>query len=214
VIEIRNWTDGTVINTRQLPYSLAALQSLRVYNGSVGDITNGSCPVLSSCFVNLFAITGCATAGVNTLWLGSLKDAPLTPANITAVLTQDQARTNSNRLPKAFLESDAGRSCSQSQAPSPSVLASSDSDPSVYSSRRLLQAAVNVTSASLTVSSTAAAPYVWLETVIPGRFSDNGFAILPGEAVMVDFTAWAPFDPQQLIQGLKIRSLRDTYTRG
>lgn len=44
----------------------------------------------------------------------------------------------------------------------------------------------------VTLTSTAAAFFVGLEADVPGRFSDNGFHVLPGEAVTVRFT---PDDP-------------------
>eukprot|EP00027_Filamoeba_sp_ATCC50430_P010404 CAMPEP_0168558112 /NCGR_PEP_ID=MMETSP0413-20121227/9793_1 /TAXON_ID=136452 /ORGANISM="Filamoeba nolandi, Strain NC-AS-23-1" /LENGTH=326 /DNA_ID=CAMNT_0008589205 /DNA_START=112 /DNA_END=1088 /DNA_ORIENTATION=- len=56
--------------------------------------------------------------------------------------------------------------------------------------------AINSTLAQVTVSSSFPAPYVFLQTSISGRFSDNAFLLLPGSenAVTIYFHSWTTLD--------------------
>jgi len=58
-----------------------------------------------------------------------------------------------------------------------------------------------------------AAPFVWLETALSGRFEDNGFLLLPRSIKQVTFYGWKPFDMAALARDVQanLRSLRDVY---
>lgn len=60
------------------------------------------------------------------------------------------------------------------------------------------------------VSSDQVAAYVALETVIPGKFSDNGLLLLPWQSVHVAFLAEEGLQPEALEDTLKFLSLFDT----
>ncbi|KAF0312443.1 Beta-mannosidase [Amphibalanus amphitrite] len=62
----------------------------------------------------------------------------------------------------------------------------------------------------VTVAADAPAPFVWLETPLAGRFSDNGFTQLEAE-VQVEFLADEPTDSATLFKSLTVRSLQDAY---
>jgi beta-mannosidase len=72
---------------------------------------------------------------------------------------------------------------------------------------------VSSTSISFAVQSTAVAPYLWLETPLEGRFSDNGFVTLPGNPVQVTFYSWnSTVTALQLKSSLTVKSLYDSFT--
>ena len=64
----------------------------------------------------------------------------------------------------------------------------------------------------VTVEADAPAPFVWLETPLAGRFSDNGFTQLQPET-QVEFLADEPTDAVTLLESLTVRSLQDAYQR-
>ena len=64
---------------------------------------------------------------------------------------------------------------------------------------------------SFTLSSTALAPFTFLETAVAGRFSDNGFLLSPSAPRALTFFASETFTLQQFEQSLYIRTVRDTY---
>jgi len=59
------------------------------------------------------------------------------------------------------------------------------------------------------LKSSNVALFVWLETTVQGRFSDNGFILTSGIASVI-FYSWEPSTTQQLLATLTIRSLYDT----
>jgi beta-mannosidase len=68
------------------------------------------------------------------------------------------------------------------------------------------------TTATFTLSASVPAAYVWLETPLAGRFSDNGFLYLPSAPLSLTFYSWtAPLNITQLQQTLTITSISDTY---
>jgi beta-mannosidase len=70
----------------------------------------------------------------------------------------------------------------------------------------------NNTTATFTLDAALPAAYVWLETPLPGRFSDNGFLYVPSGPLSLAFYSWTPsFNITQLQQTLTITSISDTY---
>jgi hypothetical protein len=70
--------------------------------------------------------------------------------------------------------------------------------------------------AKVTVTADRAAVFVLLETShthphLSGKFSENAFALLPGETKEVIFSARMPFELDDLRGAIQARSLRDTY---
>lgn len=72
----------------------------------------------------------------------------------------------------------------------------------------------------LTLNSNVVAPYVYLTSGgVLGKFSDNGFTLLPMETKVVEFEVWnspgtgnGSFADQQTIEkSLEVCSLRDSY---
>jgi len=63
---------------------------------------------------------------------------------------------------------------------------------------------------SMTLTSTTVAPFVFLDTPIFGRFSDNGFVMVPGQTYRIDFIAWEPTTIDKFVANLRVRSLADT----
>jgi len=71
---------------------------------------------------------------------------------------------------------------------------------------------VSSSTASITVHSSAVAPYVMLSSgSIRGRFSDNSFLMFQGQEVTLTFYGWQSFTADQLQSALTIKSLGDTY---
>lgn len=71
-----------------------------------------------------------------------------------------------------------------------------------------------VTSIKLAVTSVAPAAYVWLESPLAGRFTDNSFLLLHQTPREIVFLGWEPFNATEFMQTVQVRSIRDTYTRG
>eukprot|EP01094_Clydonella_sp_ATCC50884_P019732 TRINITY_DN3927_c0_g1_i1.p1 TRINITY_DN3927_c0_g1~~TRINITY_DN3927_c0_g1_i1.p1 ORF type:complete len:944 (+),score=224.15 TRINITY_DN3927_c0_g1_i1:90-2921(+) len=64
---------------------------------------------------------------------------------------------------------------------------------------------------SFSVTSTQAAPYVWLDTSLAGHFSDNGLLLWRGEERTIEFSSQDAVTPSQLQRALSARTIRDTY---
>lgn len=72
---------------------------------------------------------------------------------------------------------------------------------------------VSAARATFTLSSSAVAPFIYLESRnVPGRFNNNGFLALKNTQYSMSFECWAKLDLQFFSSGLKIRSLQDTYS--
>ena len=80
--------------------------------------------------------------------------------------------------------------------------------PHIQSTVRIEQGQIVVS-----LSTDAAAPFVFLESPYPGRFSDNGFLLVPmdGQTKDISFISKADFSLNDFKSSLKIRSIRDTY---
>ncbi|MHC4247971.1 MAG: beta-mannosidase [Planctomycetota bacterium] len=65
---------------------------------------------------------------------------------------------------------------------------------------------------AITLETDVSAPYVTLSSGdVKGRFSANGFLILPGEEREVTFHAWQDVESRELEKALSVTSLRDSY---
>ncbi len=65
---------------------------------------------------------------------------------------------------------------------------------------------------AVTLETDFTAPYVTLSSGdVAGRFSTNGFLLLPGEAREVTFHAWRDVEARELEKALAVTSLRDSY---
>jgi len=65
---------------------------------------------------------------------------------------------------------------------------------------------------AVTLESDTPAPYVTLSSGdVAGRFSANGFLLLPGEPREVTFRAWRDVEARDLEKALSVTSLRDSY---
>ena len=82
--------------------------------------------------------------------------------------------------------------------------------------RVLATTPTSATTARVTLRTEAAAAFVVLDSRnVPGAFSDGAFVMLPGVDASLSFTARHPLSAQQwageFVDGLRVRSLRDTY---
>jgi len=64
-------------------------------------------------------------------------------------------------------------------------------------------------SATLSLTTDQVAPFVVVETMNQGRFSDNAFLLRPGVVKTVQFTTWPDFTGYK--NDFTVRSLRDSY---
>jgi len=62
---------------------------------------------------------------------------------------------------------------------------------------------------SLTIHSNTLAPFLFLDSSIFGRFSDNGVIMVPNQPFKVDFIAWEPTTIEKFTASLRVRSLTD-----
>ena len=65
--------------------------------------------------------------------------------------------------------------------------------------------------ATVQVTCSAVAPYTFLDTSVPGRFSDNGFLCRPNAPTTLTFHGKQSFSSSALIDTLKIHSVQTTY---
>jgi hypothetical protein len=67
---------------------------------------------------------------------------------------------------------------------------------------------------SFKVTCSAVAPFVWLESIVKGRFNRNAFLALPGESYAVTFKAWAgDLETEVFKASVRVRSLWDTIPK-
>ena len=196
VMELRQWTDGKVLNDIQVNVDVPKLFSKPIYNTTLTKLTSAFCRRPTDCFLKIYALSGCATVATNTLWLGPIKNATLTNPNVTVVFL-DQVHPIAKPLPLSLREQ-----CATTHHNMKAFAANADSaKPSL------------VTSASVQLTAVTAAPYVWLETTIGGYFSDNGFLLLPEIAETITFSGYEPFDQNEFVKTLRVRSIYDTLTK-
>ncbi|PRP79964.1 mannosidase, beta A, lysosomal [Planoprotostelium fungivorum] len=62
---------------------------------------------------------------------------------------------------------------------------------------------------TFTVSSIKPAPYTWLSTEIEGRFSDNGFLVIPSESKRITFVSKEAVSAAELAKSLQITVMAD-----
>jgi hypothetical protein len=70
-------------------------------------------------------------------------------------------------------------------------------------------------SVAFSLSSSAAAPFVYLQTSLTGNFNDNGFLMLPSSVMIhnLTFTSVTNFSVSDFQQQLLIRTVVDTYSK-
>ena len=202
-VEIRQYSDGTVVRTTTNHSTVPKHYSQRVWFGMLDDAIGTSCDRIR-CFVRLAAnVTSdeCNQPVSELEWFLFL--APL--ANVTLldpVLAVDLVATTT--------ASPSSPPSTASEWDSCSLLRTTPRPPSSAGRK---QAGGLASSVWVNVSTAAVAAYVWLETLVPGRWSDNSMVLLPGRDRLIEFIAYEPFDADGFVDQLQIRSIRDTYTR-
>ena len=63
-----------------------------------------------------------------------------------------------------------------------------------------------------TIQSDNVAPFVMLSSDIAGRFSDNGFLLLPGQEVSLEVYGWSDFNLSDFVQSLSVKTIADTLS--
>ena len=199
-IEVRQWSDGAVVDTVRGSSDVPKHYSKQVWKGMVDDVLGGQCDRIR-CFVRLatnVSSVECSQPSAELEWflfLAPLSNVTLLGPHLAVNLV---ATTIASSSSPSFTASNWDR-CSLLLSPSPPT----DNQHTVGLA----------TSVWVNVSTTAVAAYVWLETTIPGRWSDNSMVILPGRERLVEFIAYEPFDSDGFVEQLQVRSIRDTYTR-
>ena len=195
-IEVRDWSSGAVVSAVNGTSAVPPMHSLLISNVTVDEVI-GSCP-RTRCFLRLVATvttSECGDAAMlveNFLFLAPLTNVSLQDPQIK--LTTSLVDLASPPSAKAWDRCDVLR---------PEL-------PVVVSEKSV---AGNVTSVTVLVSGSAVAAYVWLETEVEGRWTDNSFTLLPGMDRTVQFMGYDSFDSAAFTATLHVRSIRDTYTR-
>ena len=189
-INLRHWSTGEVLQQLITPIvELQPLQAVQVYNRSLQAFIDSSakqCMPVTNCYVQLQWLTNNQSTGVEyNVLLGSLAPAPLADPALALAINSYAVGSTAGDI--------AVRHVARAVARTPESL---------------------VSSATVTVSASAPAAWVFLETAVEGWFSDNGFILLPHEPKTLTFTGFEPFDAQALEASLQVRSLWDVTHRG
>ena len=184
-VRLRRWDTGEVVLTQSVPFALAALQSARVLNSSVD------------------ALTGRAQGQC---------------ANVTDCFVQLRWMNGSDVVSEYVLLlgklSPAPLKDPQIKLSVPSL-----AQPQPSSGHRMVTAGVGevgrplVERATVVVSGSAPAAWVFMETEVEGWFTDNAFTLLPGENRTVEFVGYDAFDVADMQKTLKVRSVWDVTHR-
>lgn len=203
-IELRQWSDGAVVHTVSGSSDVLKHYSKLVWKGLLDDVIANHCSRID-CFLRLSANVStdqCNQPAAQLEWflfLAPLTNVTLLDPNLTVSFITTTS-TSSTTPPSTAADWDH---CSLLRTTLPSSLPSAGK-------RR---ADGLVASVWVSVSTVAVAAYVWLETSIGGRWSDNSMVVLPGRDRLIEFIGYEPFDADTLVDSLQIRSIRDTYTR-
>ena len=185
-ISLRHWTTGAVVQQHTTPvHSLDALQSLQVYNTSLADF-------IGSASADCTPVTNCY---VQLQWLDGSSNASSGVEHNILLGSLAPAPLVDPRV-DLFVSS-----------PEESALGR-------HVRNAVLQPPALVTTASLVVSASAPAAWLFVETEVEGWFSDNGFVLLPDKPRQLTFTGYEPFNVTALYASLHARSVWDVTNRG
>jgi beta-mannosidase len=84
-------------------------------------------------------------------------------------------------------------------------------DPKITLSTEATLSSGPISSLKLTLRCSNAAPYTWLDTSIPGTWSDNSIFCVPGRDYPLEFTGTAPFQKKLFQQNLQVKTLYSTH---
>ena len=205
-IEVRQYSDGFVVHTLSGSSDVPKHYSKLVWKGMLDDVLAKQCDRIG-CFLRLAANASseeCNQPSAELEWFLFL--APL--ANVTLLepnLAVDLVATTS--VASSFSTSPPSTASQWSHC---TPLRAQVPPPSSAAATRRSELAASVW---VNVSTSAVAAYVWLETLIPGRWSDNSMVVLPGRDRQVEFVGYEPFEAAGFVDRLQVRSIRDTYTR-
>ena len=203
-IELRRWSNGSVVHTVSGSSDVPKHYSKLVWKGLLDTIVGPYCDRIG-CFLRLAANASsgaCNQPPAELEWFLFL--APLSNVTLLDPTLEVSLVPTSSAIPASLpsISSSGWDHCSllQTSLPPPPSAGHNAADQLV-------------TSVRVNVSTAAVAAYVWLETTLPGRWSDNSMMVLPGRPRLVEFIAYEPFDASSFIADLQMRSIRDTYTR-
>ena len=191
IITISSWLRGD-LNTYPTPFELHALGSLRVANFSAKPLyQQAGCNQFAECYITLAVQLA---DNINLVTRASI-DVPVSPIFTTPIRDvplQPAAIAIANFQP----------------------ITNDDDVHSANSPSSSFSSSTAITRASFTVVSDESAPYVFLETSLPGRFSDNGFLLTrqtPRTIQFIAFDSTQTFTLEELQATIKVRSIRSTY---
>jgi len=208
VIEVVNWKTGAILNNSTFPFSVAALQSTRVFNTTVGKVIASLCSTLSDCYVHVIAaVADDAIATTDTIvYLSYLKEVQLSQPHYTIMTTDSPTEVSSTTPTRKRLVSI--------ESTTENLLGRSSLSGSIASSASLQRSSSPlVQSIMVSISCDFPSPYTWLEVSIPGYWSDNAFFLQAHQSLSVTFFGYDSFDPQEFKQQLLVRNVYDTYHR-
>ena len=202
-VEVRSWQDGAVLRSVNGTATVQPAYSLLVINDTVSSVLDDACDRLA-CFLRLSAVVSsdeCLDAALEVetfLFLAPLANVSLQEPHIKVTATS------------ASLSPPASRATSWDHcAPLRSGPVLGDH----VGGGLDVPLAGNVSAVTVLVSAQAVAAYVWLESAVEGRWTDNSFTLLPAMGRTVQFVGYNAFDAQAFLSTLQVRSIRDTYTR-
>lgn len=185
-ISLRHWSTGAVLQQLTVPaIKLQPLQAVRVYNSSLQGF-------IGSATNQCTPVTNCY---VRLQWLNNNRTTgvehnvllgSLAPAPLVDPAIQLTVTSSAHSAASAAVRRHAARSAA------PSL----------------------VSTATVTVSASAPAAWVFVESEVEGWFSDNGFILLQDEPRTVTFTGFEPFDAEAFEASLNVRSVWDVTHRG
>ena len=199
-VEVREWSTGAVVRAINGTQAVPRMHSTLVLNETVASVL-GSCAA-SLCFLRLVAaVTSDECADAELLVDGFLFLAPL--ANVSLQDPRIKITPAAVEVSTAAGEGRGWDRCAALRAVEPRAREGGVEG----------VGAGNVSSMAVVVSASAMAAYVWLETEVEGRWSDNSFTLVPGMERTVEFLGYDAFDPAAFTASLQVRSIRDTYSR-
>jgi hypothetical protein len=212
IYELRNWTDGSIFDTQEVAYLSLGQSNQFVKSITISEVVGKFCPSLSDCFLHVYGISGCATFSTSIIAFTPFKNISLPNPNITISfldsIPSTSSTTSSKKLSQVYPLPDSKLDECSSYKTHPDAKRMHTMSTSSKSTSPNLVASIE-----FTISAIAPAIYAFIESPIPGKFSDNALTLMPNKEIIITFTGYDLFDPIEFQQTYQVRSIYDTYNR-
>ena len=215
--DVRRWSDSARVVRHNLTYKAQALGATRLWVTTVEALLNGTCQP-RECYVTLTATwDDGGKQGVmhNVVYLTHLPQVELArPTFVVSLVSAGPLSIHSSRAThhqRHPIAADGSNGLAHDARLEVQVGCDEPYPLAPLAAQVMGNQPVRELVLQLRASQTS--PFTWVETAMPGRWSDNGLLIVGGTAVNLTFTADEPVDQAALLMTTTLRAVYCTYNR-